>query len=372
MKTKVMVWVVCIGMCCSSCGGGSNGKQVEENEVERIELFSVTVPEECIQVYENSYCRPISAQIDGTNCMVAFSDPLYAIDLIDLQGKQPFRQIALEKEGPNGVNGISGVFYYDNAFVLKTSNGFSKVDKQGNLLSSWSLSDYLSKHPGFSAHYPEKLIIFSFYQILGFDAKEGLVTLPMYKNQKENGQYPARILVLSCKDWQVVDEVEVNYPQQMKQEEWLGCLGEIQALPHGEKVIWNFPASSDVYVYDRKKKTTQTFSIETQYTDGYYRCKNKQDHGLAGGYFMPLRYDATSNTYWRIQQKPMVNPGLAGKGFSVTRLSDDFEKMAEYDMPDEKNISSFTILFGKNSVYFPYIGGEHIEENNIPFYGLSF
>ncbi|MBE6286958.1 MAG: hypothetical protein E7099_02030 [Mediterranea massiliensis] len=62
---------VCIVICCSSCGGGkqSNGKQGEENGVERIELLSVTVPEECIQVYENSYCRPISAQIDGVNCI---------------------------------------------------------------------------------------------------------------------------------------------------------------------------------------------------------------------------------------------------------------------------------------------------------------
>ena len=63
--------------------------------------------------------------------------------------------------------------------------------------------------------------------------------------------------------------------------------------------------------------------------------------------------------------------GIAGKPFSVTQLTSDFELIGEYDMPEKKNISSFNVLFTDDKVLFPYMGGEYIGENNMAFYGLK-
>ena len=374
MNTLKKLVVACI--CTSiiyACGGGQkqNTSEKESNkDLERVGNISVDVTDDCIQVYENSFCRATTANIDGVDYMVAYSDPLHCIDLIALNGTPSFQQIKLEKQGPNGAAGISGIFYYDNTFVLKTGFGFCRVDKEGKIISKWLLSDYLGKSQGYGQRFPEQFEVFNFYRHLGFDEKEGLVAQPLYKYEKVDGQYPTRILILSCKDWQLVDEIDLVYPEKLKQEKWLGCLGEVQALPHGDKVIYNFPASSDIYVYDRKTKTTQVHSIAPQYMEAYLRCEDEQDSGLSHGYFMPIRYDYRHNSFWRVQQRK-VERGIANRSFSVTQLTSDFEVVGEYDIPEKKSISSFNILFTDDKVLFPYMGGDYIGENNIAFYGLN-
>lgn len=368
------LWGICIcaSMFCA-CGGGQKqdtAKKEGDKDLERVENVSVDVTEDCIQVYENSWCRATTTQINGTDYMVAYSDPLHCIDLIALDGTPDFQQIKLEKDGPNGATGITGIFHYDSTFVLRTGVGFCRVNRQGEVVSKWNLNDYLDKNKGFGQRFPEQTVSFNLYKYLGFDAQEGLVVLPVYQYEKVDGQYPARILVLSCKDWQLVDEIDLVYPEKLKQEKWLGCLGEVQALPHGDKVIYNFPASSDIFVCDRKTKTTRVHSVATRYMKSYYRCQDEQDQGLTGGYFMPVRYDRHHDSFWRVQQRK-TERGLAGKPFSVTRLTSGLELVGEYDMPENKDISSFNVLFTDDKVLFPYMGGEYIGENNIAFYGLK-
>ena len=374
MKASKMIlsaWI-CGSLFCA-CSGGQKQNTTEKKsnkDLERVENISVDVTEDCIQVYENSDCRATTTKINGTDYMVAYSDPLHCIDLIALNGTPDFQQIKLEKQGPNGATGISGIFFYDNTFVLRTSLGFCRVNKEGKIISKWNLNDYLDKSQGYGQRFPEQMIIFNLYRHLGFDEKEGLVAQPLYKYEKVDGQYPTRILILSCKDWQLVDEIDLVYPEKLKQEKWLGCLGEVQALPHGDKVIYNFPASSDIYVYDRKTKTTQVHSIAPQYMEAYLRCEDEQDSGLSHGYFMPIRYDYRHNSFWRVQQRK-VERGIANRSFSVTQLTSDFEVVGEYDIPEKKSISSFSILFTDDKVLFPYMGGDYIGENNIAFYGLN-
>ena len=139
---------ICGSILCA-CGGGqkpNTAKKESNKDLERVENISVDVTDDCIQVYENSHCRTTTANIDGVDYMVAYSDPLHCIDLIALNGTPNFQQIKLEKQGPNGATGISGIFYYDNTFVLKMGFGFCRVDKEGIIISKWSLNDYLVKN----------------------------------------------------------------------------------------------------------------------------------------------------------------------------------------------------------------------------------
>lgn len=365
----VLILVICISVF-SACKK-QNSKDKSNKNFERIENFSIDVPEDCIQIYENSDCRATTMNINNRDYMIAYSMSLHSIDLIALDGIPSFRQIKLEKEGPNGINGVSGIFYYDKTFVLRTATGFCRVDREGKVVSKWDLNNYLSKNKGFGLRFPEQMVIFNLFKILGFDEKEGIVAQPIYQNEKINGQYQARILVLSCKDWQVLEEIDVSYPEKLKREKWLGCLGQMQVLPHGDKVIYNFPASSDIYVYNRKTKITQVHSIPVQYGETYYRCKDEQDQGLMSGYFLPVRYDCRHNFFWRVQQRKTEGGGIAGKSFSVTQMTLDFEFIDEIDIPEKKNISSFTMLFMYDKVLFPYLGGEYVGVNNISFYGLK-
>ena len=381
MKTSKLILSVwfCGGLLCA-CGGGQKQSTAEKNvtqDLERIENLSIDVTENYAQIYENSYCRAASAKIDGADCMLAYSDKLHCIDVIDLTNKRPLKQIQLVKEGPHGITGIDGLFYYENTFVIRGNGNLYRVNWEGHVVSKWSLNDYIAKNPGFGLRFPDQYSIFNMYTHLGFNAEEGLAALPIYKYEKENGQYPTKVLIVSCKDWQV-EEVDITFPEQLKKQEWLGNLGLVQAFPYEQKLIYNFPASADIYVYNRQTKETQTYTIESKHVAPLNLPKLEKDEfgmgddGLLKGYYMPLRYDALHKSFWRIQLKP-TDRGIFSRDFTISQISPDFKLMGEYDIPDakKKSISCFSILFTEEAVLFPYMGGDYIGENNMAFYGLK-
>ncbi len=84
----------------------------------------------------------------------------------------------------------------------------------------------------------------------------------------------------------------------------LGC---VNVLPYGDRLImYNFPASSKVYVYDLSAKKSKEYDFPSTFADPFFhlpdingssRFRMPQNRLL-----FPLCYDAYHNVFWRIQQ----------------------------------------------------------------------
>lgn len=378
MKTlEKLASVFVLGALLSSCGGKKASTNTEsDGDSPRVEAYSFDVTENYLQTYTNSSCYTVATKLEGTDCMLAYNHQLHTIDIFDLVNKKPLKQVKLEKEGPNGINGVTGLFYYKNSFVLQTSYGYNRVGMDGNILSSWSKNDFLTSQEGFTTMVPDLGVYFNMYNFMGFDAEQGLVAFTIYKMEKENGEYPKKIVLLSCNDWSVLETIDIAYPEQMKKEEKLALLGSINALPHGNEVIYNFPASAEIYVYNRTDKTVRSYPITSKFTEPYYRIEDPEDPeecGIINGFYFPLCYDACHKTFWRIQQRPTdveKRQGVAGKSFSIIQISADFKDSHEYLIPEDQKIHP-SLLFTDKMILLPYQGGEKIGENNICFYGLE-
>lgn len=106
------------------------------------------------------------------------------------------------------------------------------------------------------------------------------LTAPFHRR---NGRF-LFILVVDCKSCEVVDVVDVRCPERMKCEAQSGILGSVNSLPYGDSVMYNFPASAEVFVYNRKDKTTQCYTLGSDFTEAYYQCQEAGDEGLSSGY----------------------------------------------------------------------------------------
>lgn len=367
MRTlRILVFVVVCIWTFVSC----NHSQANQQEnIKRIENYSIEVTDDHMQIYSGN-CRSISAFIEGGNCMLAYNNLLHRIDIIDLDNKTPLKHISLEKEGPDGINGISGFAYFDNTIILQANNGFYRVNMDGKIVSRCSMEHLLKTFPDFSTMIPDAQIYFNLYNDLSFDETNGTIAFAIYNLQKENGEYPKKVIILSCIDWEIKDVIDIRYPQNLKKEEKLAMLGRVNVLPYGDSLIYNFPASSDIYIYNRSNKSVETYSAEVSYTQPLYSCP-KGTNELTTGYYFPIKYDSRKKTFWRIQQRPIDGNGIWGKPFSIAQLSTEFNVINEYVLPAEKHVAPVP-LFTDKAILFPYVGGDLFTESNMVFYGLEY
>ena len=353
------------------CTNKSNKRQADEKAASRIECLSINVTEDYIQTYANSFCQSTSSRMEGKDYFIAYNQPLHCIDIINLTDRKPLKQVTLETQGPNGIPDVLGVYHYKNTFILKTSFGFCRIDDKGNILSKWILSDFLKKNAkGYSIIVPDsQIIMMSGYSFFFFDENTGIVALPIYKKEKTGKErITKKILLLSSTDWSTIDLINIPYPEYLRKREKHDILESINVLPHGNLVIYNFPASSEVFVYDRTSKITRSYDIPSSYTKSIY------EGDITSGFYGPLVYDSHRDTFWRIQERPLSSGSAAfGKPFSISQISSNFELLGEYSILEEEfqGLIDKSPIFTNEAVLFTYNGGEYIGLNNMAFYGLK-
>ena len=375
---KFRTTVILIGLYAfllTACGDSSSSRRKVKAEVPTMDFHSIKLPMEYTSEALGGFCHPTSTQIDGMDCMLMYNALIHAVEIIDLTHMKPFRQIKLKEEGRERIGDVRGVFYHQGNFILCASFGFYRIDGEGNLLAKWAGDEYLRANhslKGFSIMIPELTMYFNLYNFTGYDERNDRMTLSIYKQEKEDGEYPKKILVVDCKSCEVVDVVNVACPERMKREAQLGILGSVNSLPYGDSVIYNFPASAEVFVYNRKDRTTQCYTLGSDFAEPYYQCQGAGDEGLASGYYFPLRYDVLRHCFWRVQQKPMAKgQGIAGKAFSIVRISPDFQVTDEYLIPKDKGLLPY-LLFTEKQLMLnrPYDSDDG--ESVLCFYGVAF
>ena len=375
---KFRTTVILIGLYAfllTACGDSSSSRRKVKAEVPTMDFHSIKLPMEYTSEALGGFCHPTSTQIDGMDCMLMYNALIHAVEIIDLTHMKPFKQIKLKEEGSERIGDVRGVFHHQGNFILCASFGFYRIDGEGNLLTKWSGDEYLKANhslKGFSIMIPELMTYFNLYNFTSYDERNDRMTFSIYKQDKEDGEYPKKILVVDCKSCEVVDVVNVVCPERMKREAQLGILGSVNSLPYGDSVIYNFPASAEVFVYNRKDRTTQCYTLGSDFTEPYYQCQGAGDEGLASGYYFPLRYDVLRHCFWRVQQKPMAKgQGIAGKAFSIVRISPDFQVTDEYLIPKDKGLLPY-LLFTEKQLMLnrPYDSDDG--ESVLCFYGVAF
>ena len=370
-----IVYILFIAFCFIACNEGTSRRSKVKAEMPELEFHSFKLPIDYTSQVLDGFCHPTSTRIGEKDCMLIYNNLMHTIEVISLTEQKALKQIKLRMEGDNRIGEVRGVFLHGKHFILRTSFGIHRIDDEGNILSTWSGDVFLKANDeleGFSIMIPELMTYFNLYNFAGYDEQNGLITFSIYKWKKENGEYPKKILVLDCNTCEVVDVIDVFCSERMKQEPRLGILGSVNSIPHGNRGIYNFPASADVYVYARMEKTTQRYSPESDFAEPYYRCKERDDEeGLHTGHYFPLCYDALHNCFWRVQQRPQAErQGIAGKAFSIVRLSSDFQVTDEHIIPTDKEILPYP-LFTEDGLILNRPYRQENEEKVICFYGIK-
>ena len=64
--------------------------------------------------------------------------------------------------------------------------------------------------------------------------------------------------------------MEIHCPDVIRKEGDMQLLGCVNVLPYGDRLIYNFPASSKVYVYDLSVKKSKEYDFPSTFTDPFF------------------------------------------------------------------------------------------------------
>ncbi len=313
-----------------------------------------------LQAYSSGTCKSFSAEIEGENIFFGYNKKLHSIDIINLSKKRPLKQILLSKDGPNSVGLlVVGIAYYGGSILVDDSYYYYKIDFEGKILSKISKNDLLGsliKDYTFNKVMP---IMWMGYRFLLIDPVKGEFAVTLYPLNNSDISLPLYVAVISVDSWKVTSLIKVPFPDFIKREGDMYELNVLNAILVNNKMVYNYPASSKIFVYDRITKDLNVIDFEPKLSKSFNKPIDKfgVDKSRASmflGYYYPLYYDVYRDVYWRLNVGEINERGkYLDRSYVLSRISGNFLEYKEIELPtdlldSEVIIMKDRVLFGFN------------------------
>jgi len=356
-------------LTCNACGNQNKKQEVAKDDFARVAQWGFPISEEYLQTYVGTFCYSTTFRHNEADYFMGYNTSLHAIDILDLTNEKPYKQILLDREGNNGVLTLKGVEFYKDGLILEDDAYFLRMDFEGKISSRKAKAELFGQFDGYSSMKPGLSLFFSMYSFFLFNPDTGEIAVTLYANDTTNKS--VKIVLISCENWEVTESVDITYPDYILKEGNMGVLSSINAFPCADNIFYNFPASSNIYSYNRKTGETNLFEITSSITDNFLRVAESNNSGedlsIISGYYFPLRYDTYRKKFWRIQmgKKDPTGTMYTKRSYAISCIDLNMKEFEEYPIPQDLGLYSNSLFFEKG-VLFPYL--EAVEEDQIIFY----
>lgn len=371
MKQLGMYWLfIGIIILLSNCKGTVEKKDNAEDGINRIAQWGFPVTDEYLQTYVGSFCYSTIFQENGKDFLSAYNSPLHSIDILNLTDKQPYRQLVLEKEGNNGILPLRGLAYHKGNFIVEDNAYYLKMDKDGKVVSRIEKDKLYSQLGNFGKMKTGQEMYWMAYNFFHFNNKTGEIAVTLYSPvTDEKGLCPIKVAVISSDDWSIKESFDIHYPDFMEKAGNLKALNCVNLLPFKDKILYNYPASSKAYCYDRTNKSVKEYDFPSNVTQSFFTLTESGDD-ISAGYFFPLQYDSYRDCFWRLHYGYKTPEGTLWKKrpLVLTCISSDLKSAKEYSLPEDIQLYP-NVLIAQRGILLPYLQG--LTETDIYFYNLE-
>lgn len=257
MKKHIWLGAFCASLLMA-CTSGSNQKQTVSAGV--LEYDSLSIPID--YPYLGFYYQTAHYKSGNTLYWAGYNHMLHSIEVFDLTNRRTVQTFELEPEGPNGIarNMISNFAVNDSLFVFNTYHLGIKV-------LSWKDGKLRNTITPFSAEDAYQLIFRgtldgTYADGFGMRWKGENVVMPIFA---KNGQKMDDALAVSVNlRTSEVERLPLAYPDAIKDD--LGRYGSLTCpffTVSEDRIVYNFPYSSQVYVFVPETGEVQTFAMNS-------------------------------------------------------------------------------------------------------------
>ena len=286
----------------------------------------------------NSYTKLSACKFQNAPFAGGYNHLTHSFDFISLSGSDNF-SIALDKEGPDGVLPTSSFCFAPSCIVLEDASGIIVLSYEGKIIYRIP-SSYMD-----SQKYSMKPTGVSMGGLTNLSVTESDVTIPLF---------PVNVCSENISTYNIgmeynlsenkLSPIPVNYPSQLiSQIEGFQGLVFPGISGYPDRILYNFPCSSSIYVYDRQSGITDSISMssveipaELSPLDANSRKnprKKFEFQGLSPRYCEP-HYDPISGKYFRIHYGPKSDMFDKERSIGLIVMDGNSRSSREYRFPN--------------------------------------
>lgn len=249
-----------------SCRNADNENGLIKSLTYSIDTVSIGVNE--YQLVDYTYSSIFKT--DSLDYLYGYNQPLHRIDIFSLSGKVFIKSIPLSTDGPNAVeppfdffvHNPDSIFYYGSNYSLDIITELGELVAKNILPSTRNVSGIGKQNVG----YLSNPILFKLY----FDSKSSSVFFHSYSMESIPNKaeyYQAPILVEINLETGEAKDYPFHFPDSYLLEgEYLGEYMNPNIAMEDSLIIFSFPNSPVINVYDRKHDKLVSKKIESGFT----------------------------------------------------------------------------------------------------------
>jgi|GEM_PF-6267657 len=284
-------------------------------------------------------------EIEKEEYLIGYNRNGHQLELYNLSQNSPFGFITLKKAGPDGVPTVSNLYVHnlDSIFIL-SFHKLLLINQAGKILKSIRINNSNSSEVN-GINFDQLVFCGSTENMnsMYFDDQTNRLFIPTKSVRSASEEIHYQPSLFGYLDLNTLDytPIDISYPEEFKDRVF--PLAKPNISFYKERVIYNFPFSSEIFVYDINKRSAQSFPAKSKLSKNLsesiaYSKRNKDMELLREIFtrnptFYKVIYDGYRKVYYRWHFAENDGGGPAGAGrrgplvFGI--LDEDFDVIYE-------------------------------------------
>ena len=304
MKTHLYI-IALMASLLMACSSGNNQKETVSAGILKYDSLSIPIEYPCL----GFYYQTAHYKSGNTLYWAGYNHMLHSIEVFDLTHRSTVSSFELEPEGPNGIqrNMMEKFSMNDSLFVFYCYNlGIKVLSRKDGKIRKTIIP--FSADEDYQLHFRGSLDA-SYSGGFGMRWDGGHLVMPIFaKNGQKMDDALALSLDLESSKW---ENLSLAYPDVMKDD--LGKYGSLTSpslTVSEDRIVYNFPYSSQIYAFMKETGEVQTFSMNSNATSNRAEPKdvNIKERNFRKNFefermtlrFGEVHYDKESDAYVRM------------------------------------------------------------------------
>jgi|TARA_R100000365_G_C2745382_1_gene74227 hypothetical protein len=343
------------------------------------------------QLYD--YPRFSVFKTDSIDYFYGYNQSLHRLDIFSLTEGEFINSIPLNTDGPNAVDSPFDFFIYqpDSIFLYGRNYSLDIINDQGVVVAKELLP--LSRNSSGVGKQKVGYLSHSVHFKLYVDSASNSVFFHSYSMESilnKSVYYEVPILAELNLQTGKVKDYPFHFPDSyLLDGEYLGEYMNPNIVLSDSLIIFSFPNSPVVNVYDRKSGKLISRTIESGFSintvkslpsETYSEIHLRLNHLIENPYFYHTVFDPYRNLFYRTHRGEHPNPDLSlgNLNFSQTKdyltvMDHSLNLLQEIELPAHK-YDALSFFVTKDGLYFPYTHylNEDVTEDKLEFHVYKF